>query len=93
VSVVLAVVAASLAVVLKMNRYFLLLLAAMFYPYVMQLAFPTTSSDTNLIGHPTPGHLACSISHLCCSPAVPCSPRSRCVPPGFSHRLTWTSPA
>jgi hypothetical protein len=24
----------------------------------MQLAFPTASSDTNLIGHPTPAHLA-----------------------------------
>jgi hypothetical protein len=57
-SVVLAVAAAGLALALKVNWYFLLLLAAMFYPYVMQLAFPTASSDTNLIGHPTPAHLA-----------------------------------
>jgi hypothetical protein len=58
ISVVLAVAAAGLAVALKVNRYFLLLLAAMFYPYVMQLAFPSTSSSSNLIGHPTPAHLA-----------------------------------
>lgn len=58
VSVVLAVVAASLTVVLKMNRYFLLLLLAMFYPYVMQLTFPPVSSGSDLIGSPTPVHLA-----------------------------------
>ena len=40
ISAVLALAAVGLAVALKMNRYFLLLLAAMFYPYVMQLAFP-----------------------------------------------------
>jgi hypothetical protein len=57
-SVVLAVVVVSLAVVLRMSRYFLLLLAAMFYPYAMELAFPGTSSSSDLIGHPTPGHLA-----------------------------------
>jgi hypothetical protein len=58
VSVVLAAAAATLAVAWRMNRYFLLLLGVMFYPYVLQLAFPTSSSDNNLIGHPTPGHLA-----------------------------------
>jgi hypothetical protein len=57
-SVVLAVAAAGLAVAVKMNRYFLLLLAAMFYPYVMEVAFPATSTDSDLIGHPTPAHLA-----------------------------------
>jgi hypothetical protein len=56
VSIALAVVAVSLAVVLNMNRYFLLLLAAMFYPYVMQVAFP--DSNTDPIGNPTPSHLA-----------------------------------
>ncbi len=58
ISVVLAVAAAGLAVALKVNRYFLLLLAVMFYPYVMELAFPSSGSGTNLIGHPTPAHLA-----------------------------------
>jgi hypothetical protein len=43
---------------LRVNRYFLLLLAAMFYPYVMQLAYPTNSSSGDLLGHPTPAHLA-----------------------------------
>jgi hypothetical protein len=57
-SVVLAVAAAGLAVASKMYRYFLLLLAAMFYPYVLQLAFPASSSSSDLIGHPTPAHLA-----------------------------------
>ena len=58
VSVVPAVAAAGVTVAVKMNRYFLLLLAAMFYPYVVQLAVPATSSSSNLIGSPTPAHLA-----------------------------------
>jgi len=58
VSIVLAVTAACLAVALKMNRYFLLLLAVMFYPYVMELAFRGGGSEGDLIGHPTPAHLA-----------------------------------
>lgn len=58
VSVVLAAAAAGVAVAVKMNRYFLLLLAAMFYPYVMQLAVPAHGSGGNLMGSPTPAHLA-----------------------------------
>jgi len=58
ISVVLAAAAAGLAAAWRMNRYFLLLLGVMFYPYVLQIAFPTNSSSDNLIGHPTPGHLA-----------------------------------
>ncbi len=58
VSVVLAVAAAGLAVAWRINPYFLLLLAATFYPYVMQLAYPSAGSSNDLIGHPTPGHLA-----------------------------------
>ena len=61
-SVVFAAVAVALAVALKLNRYFLLLLAAMFYPYAMQLAFSgalrAASSSTNPLRHPTPAHLA-----------------------------------
>ncbi len=58
-SVVLAVAAAGLAVAVKINGYFLLLLAAMCYPYAMQLAFsPPSSSSGELLGHPTPTHLA-----------------------------------
>src|SRR5215472_13606832 len=37
--VVFAAVAVVVAVALKLNRHFLLLLAIMFYPYAMQLAF------------------------------------------------------
>jgi hypothetical protein len=43
---------------MRLDRYLLLLLGVMFYPYAMQLAYPTSSSDDNLIGHPTPAHLA-----------------------------------
>jgi len=45
ISVVLAVAAATLTVALKMNRYFLVLLAAMFYPYALQLGFPADNSN------------------------------------------------
>ncbi len=57
-SIVLAVTVVSLAVAWKLNRYFLLLLAAMCYPYAMQLAFSSTGDNTDLLGLPTPGHLA-----------------------------------
>jgi hypothetical protein len=57
-SIVLAVAAASLTVALRMGRFFLLLLTAMFYPYVLQLVAPSTSTSSNLIGSPTPAHLA-----------------------------------
>jgi hypothetical protein len=56
VSVALAVAVASLAAVFRLNRYFLLVLAVMFYPYVLQLV-PRNSSSGNLIGLPTPQHL------------------------------------
>jgi hypothetical protein len=56
VSVALAVAVASLAVVFRLNRYFLLFLAVMFYPYLLQLV-PRNSSSGNLIGLPTPQHL------------------------------------
>ena len=56
-SVVLAVAAVVLAVVWKLNHYFLLLLAAMFWPYAIQLAFVSTGGSTDLLGNPTPLHL------------------------------------
>ena len=56
VSIALAAVAAALAVAFRLNRYFLLFLAVMFYPYVLQLV-PRNSSSGNLIGLPTPQHL------------------------------------
>ena len=56
VGVALAVAVASLAVVFRLNRYFLLFLAVMFYPYVLQLV-PRDSSSGDLIGLPTPQHL------------------------------------
>jgi hypothetical protein len=61
-SAVLAAVAVLLAVVFRLSRHFLLLLAALCYPYAIQLALsPAVSSGgagTNLLRLPTPGHLA-----------------------------------
>jgi hypothetical protein len=57
ISIVLAVAAVIVAVVVRMNRYFLLLFAVMCYPCVMELAFPANSSSGDLLGHPTPSHL------------------------------------
>jgi GR25 family glycosyltransferase involved in LPS biosynthesis len=61
-SAVLAAVTVGLAVTLKLNRTFLLLIAAMFYPYAMQLAcspiLRPSDSDTSLLFQPTPGNLA-----------------------------------
>jgi hypothetical protein len=59
----LAIVAAGLALALKVNRYLLLLLAAMFYSYAVQLAFsgifsPDRVGGADLLRMPTPGHLA-----------------------------------
>jgi hypothetical protein len=51
-----AVAAVVLAVIFHLNRYFLLVLAAACYPFAMQLAF--SAFRTNLLGHPTPAHLA-----------------------------------
>jgi hypothetical protein len=56
-SVVLAVAAVVLVVVWKLSPYFLLLLAAMFWPYAIQLAFVSTGGTTDLLGNPTPAHL------------------------------------
>ncbi len=56
-SVVLAVAVVVLAVVWKLNPYLLLLLAAMFWPYAIQLAFVLTGGTTDLLGNPTPQHL------------------------------------
>ena len=56
-SVVLAVAAVVLAVVWKLTPYLLLLLAAMFWPYAIQLAFVSTGGSTDLLGNPTPQHL------------------------------------
>lgn len=56
VSAALAAVAAVLAASFRLNGYFLLFLAVMFYPYALQLV-PRHSSSDNLIGLPTPEHL------------------------------------
>src|SRR6202044_869632 len=56
-SVVLAVAVVVLAVVWKLTPYLLLLLAAMFWPYAIQLAFVLTGGTTDLLGNPTPQHL------------------------------------
>ena len=57
-SIVLAVAMVVLAVAWKLNWYFLLFLAAMSWPYAIQLAFTATGGSTNLLGNPTPAHLA-----------------------------------
>jgi hypothetical protein len=57
VSVVLAVAAVVLTVVWKLSPYFLLLLAAMVWPYAIQLAFVSAGGTTDLLGNPTPLHL------------------------------------
>jgi hypothetical protein len=58
---VLALAVISLALVLKVNRYLLLLLAAMFYSYAVQLAFSGIfrpgDMGAALLRMPTPGHL------------------------------------
>ncbi len=58
---VLAVAVISLALVFKVNRYLLLLLAAMFYSYAVQLAFSGIfrpgDVGADLLRMPTPGHL------------------------------------
>jgi hypothetical protein len=56
-SIVLAAAAVILALVWKLSRYLLLLLAAMCYPYGIQLAFVATGGTTDLLGSPTPAHL------------------------------------
>lgn len=53
---VLAAAAVVLAVIFHLNRYFLLVFAAACYPFATQLAF--SAFRTNLLGNPTPGHLA-----------------------------------
>ena len=57
-SVVLAAAVLAAAVVWKLNWSFLLILAAMSWPYAIQLAFTATGGSTNLLGNPTPAHLA-----------------------------------
>lgn len=56
-SVVLAVATVVLTGVWKLSRYFLLLLAAVFWPYAIQFAFVSTGGTTDLLGNPTPQHL------------------------------------
>ena len=57
-SVILAVAVLVLAMAWKLNRYVLLILAAVFWPYAIQLAFTATGGSTDLLGNPTPAHLA-----------------------------------
>ena len=54
--IALAAAAVVLAVVFHLNRYFLLVFAAACYPFATQLAF--SAFRTNLLGNPTPAHLA-----------------------------------
>ncbi len=56
-SIVLVVAAATATVITRVKGYFLLLLMAACYPFAAQLAFSGSSSG-DLLGHPTPIHLA-----------------------------------
>jgi hypothetical protein len=58
IGLVLVAVTVAAAVAMRVNWYLLLLLAVMAYPYVLQLVYPSNSSNDDLIGHPTPLHLA-----------------------------------
>lgn len=53
----LAATAAGLAVALKINRFFLLLTVALLYPVTLELV-ASAPGDWQLIGSPSPGHLA-----------------------------------
>jgi hypothetical protein len=58
ISILLAVAVVGLSVIMRLDRYLLPLLGVMFCPDATQLAYPTSSSSDNLIGHPTLAHLA-----------------------------------
>lgn len=55
-SIVLGAAAAGVAMIGKMDRYLLIPLAVMFYPYAVQLA--QSGGSGNLLRLPSPGHLA-----------------------------------
>ena len=57
-SALLAVATVVLAAAWKLNPYILFLLAVAVYPYAIQLAFVSTGGTTDLLGNPTPLHLA-----------------------------------
>jgi hypothetical protein len=61
-SAVLAAATVALAMILRLSWRFLLLLAILFYPYAMELAFspssPALGNGTDLLGLPTTAHLA-----------------------------------
>lgn len=63
-----AAAAAVLAIRLRLNWYFLLFVLAMCYPYALQLVFPAHSSGEDLMGVPTPGHLALLFSAVAAGP-------------------------
>jgi hypothetical protein len=59
-SAALAVITVALILIWKLSWYFLLLLAALFYPYAMQVTFSGIfryQTERNLLRMPTPGHL------------------------------------
>jgi uncharacterized membrane protein YidH (DUF202 family) len=57
-SIVLAVTAVTVALAMRVDRQFLLFAATACYPFAAQLAFSGSSSSGNLLGSPTPVHLA-----------------------------------
>jgi hypothetical protein len=84
-SVVLAAAAAILVLAWKLSRYLLLLLAVMCYPYAMQLAFTPSSSGSDLLGSPTPVHLAAlflpPVLFACGTVLAAVAPRLPCLLP------------
>jgi hypothetical protein len=85
-SIVLAVAAVTATVITRVKGYFLLLLTAACYPFAAQLAFSGSSSG-NLLGLPTPIHLAVLFAPpllVGCAAVIIAATRSR-VPPSPEH--------
>lgn len=86
ISAVLAAAVLVLALVLRLNRYFVLLLAAAVYPYVMQLLCGSLVGHTDLLANPLPGHLVLlflpTVLAACVILISPAARRSGPVPPG-----------
>lgn len=86
-STVLVVAAVTAAVIMRVKGYFLLLLTAACYPLAAQLAFSGSSSSGDLLGRPTPIHLAVLFVPpmlVVCAAVIIAAIRSR-VPPSPEH--------
>ena len=86
-SIVLAVTAVAVALAMRVDRQFLLFAATACYPFAAQLAFSGSSSSGNLLGSPTPIHLAVLFVPpmlFGCTAVIIAAIRSR-IPPSTEH--------